>query len=77
MARETVQEIIMKPSRTLRVLPPLGYLQLPAIERRRFVSDLGAMVRRAESAGCEVVREGNEVTIAVPEGVDFDLRGLR
>lgn len=67
----------MKPSRVLRVLPPLGYLQLPAFERRRFVSDLDAMVRRAESAGCVVAREGNDVTITVPEGVAFDLRGLR
>ena len=67
----------MNPPRTLNLPQPLNYLQMPAFERRRVVSDLSAVVRRAESAGCVVTREGNDVTITVPDGVDFDLRGLR
>ena len=63
--------------RILQIPQPANYLQLPAYERRQVVSDLGAVVRRAQTAGCLVERQGTEVVITVPDGVVFDLRGLR
>lgn len=39
--------------------------------------ELDERIKRAEAAGCIVTRNGDEVTITVPDGVDFDLRTLK
>jgi len=58
-----------------RTYPRLSLLQQLAAPRHAAQVEDG--IKRAEAAGCVVTRVGDEVHIAVPPGVDFDLRTMR